>query len=236
MKLVLFDIDGTLVHTAGAGSRAFSLALEEVLGIPDGLREVRLDGQTDSLILRAALDGAGVPALPEPEMLERLSLRYVELLEEELQRPDGGYHVLEGVQDLLEILSADRGYVLGLATGNLEPGAWAKLRPGSLDRFFSFGGFGSDAVERWELIRIAIRRAGDRSGGRRPTEVFVVGDTPHDIRHGRKAGAKVVAVATGSYPREELARHAPDLLVSSFSPIEPVLDFFGGRSECGVQP
>jgi phosphoglycolate phosphatase len=231
MKLALFDIDGTLVHTAGAGSRAFSKALGEVLGIPNALRDLRLDGQTDSLILRAALERAGVFTFPEPEILTRLSLRYVELLEEELKRVDDGYRVLDGVEELLEILSLDRSFILGLATGNLESGAWAKLRPGSLDRFFDFGGFGSDAVERWELIRIAVERAADRAGGRLPAEVFVVGDTPNDIQHGHRAGAKVIAVATGSYSAKELALHSPDLLVTGLSPAEPVLDFLRGSPE-----
>jgi len=225
MKVALFDIDGTLINTDGVGSRAFSGALEAVLGIRDGLREIRLHGQTDFLILEMALSKAGRTPQIDPETSSELYRCYVELLEKELEKYPAGYVVLPGVRAILDALQSRPGeFAVGLATGNLELGAWAKLRPSGLDRYFGFGGFGSDSRERSELIRRAVERAEERAG-RKASQVFVIGDTPQDILHARKAGAKVVAVATGGHSYEELEQHAPDLLVEALEPIDPVLNF-----------
>ena len=229
MKVALFDIDGTLINTDGVGSRAFSGALEAVLGIRDGLKEIRLHGQTDFLILEMALAGAGRAPELDPEQSAVLYRRYVELLEKELERYPEGYIVLPGVRALLdELKSRSAEFSVGLATGNLEMGAWAKLRPAQLDRYFGFGGFGSDSRERSELILRAVERAEFRSG-RRAEQVFVIGDTPQDIIHARKAGAKVIAVATGGHSFEELEQHEPDLLVESLEPIGPIMAFLGAN-------
>ncbi len=224
MNLALFDIDGTLIQTGGAGKRAFGRAMEELLGVVDPLAEVRLDGKTDLLILQEALRNAGRESLSDAEQ-EALYRRYVCLLEAELEADAGSYSVLPGVRELLDELAQDEGVLVGLATGNLELGARAKLSPGDLNRFFEFGGFGSDSPDRTELIRTAVRRGRARNGGAEFRQVFVLGDTPQDILHGRAAGARVVAVATGNYPAEALAAYAPDLVVERFSPVEPVLRF-----------
>ncbi len=224
MNLVLFDIDGTLISTGGAGSRAFTRALHEVLGIPEALAEIRLDGQTDLLILEAVLRNAERSEQPDDAVTERLYRRYVRCLEEELVEGIGEYRVLRGVHELLGVLARD-GWLVGLATGNLEEGAWAKLRPGALDRHFLFGGFGSDARERCDLIRIAVERSRAYNRGLAPERVFVVGDTPSDILHGRRAGARVIAVASGGYSSTELFPFEPDLLVESLEPVRPILEF-----------
>ena len=224
MNLALFDIDGTLISTGGAGFRAFTRAVDEVLAIPEGLADVRLDGQTDFLILEAALRNAGRTQTLDANVTRLLYGRYVECLEEELARAAGEYRVLAGVPELLETLNR-RGWLVGLATGNLEEGAWAKLRPGALDRHFLFGGFGSDARERFELIGVAIERSRRYNQGLVPERIFVIGDTPSDILHGRRAGARVIGVATGGYSAPELAEFAPDLLVDALEPIGPVLAF-----------
>ncbi len=230
MKVTLFDIDGTLINTDGVGSRAFSGALEAVLGIRDGLREIRLHGQTDFLILEMALAKAGRAPQIDPETSAELYRCYVELLEKELEKYPAGYVVLPGVQAILEELQTRPGeFAVGLATGNLELGAWAKLRPSGLDRFFGFGGFGSDSRERSELILRAVERA-EAQTGRTASQVFVIGDTPQDIIHARKAGAKVIAVATGGHTHDELEQHNPDLLVEGLDPIGPVLNFLNESS------
>lgn len=231
MKLVLFDIDGTLISTGGAGFRAFTRALHEVLAIPEALENIRLDGQTDFLILEAALRNAGRPENPDGLVRDRLYRRYVECLEEELVLAEDSreYRVLRGVHELLEEL-ARGGWLVGLATGNLEEGAWAKLRPGALDRHFLFGGFGSDARERCDLVRVAIERSRRFNGGHLPHHTFVIGDTPSDIVHGRRAGACTIAVASGGYSSRELAEFDPDLLVDALEPIEPILEFLDART------
>ena len=230
MKLVLFDIDGTLVSTGGAGARAFTRALHEVLNIAEGLAEVRLDGQTDYRILEAALKNAGRLDVPGEAVRRRLYRRYVECLEEELAASPEGYRVFRGVPELLAEL-AQSGWLVGLATGNLVEGAWVKLRAGGLDRHFRFGGFGSDARERCDLIRVAVERSRDYNGSRHPRHVFVVGDTPADIEHGHRAGAQVIAVATGGYSSSELMQFQPDLLVDSLEPMEPILEFLDARTK-----
>ncbi|GAB4116218.1 MAG: HAD family hydrolase [Acidobacteriota bacterium] len=225
MNLVLFDIDGTLILTGGAGKRAFSRAMEEILGIADPLAQVRLDGKTDLLILQEALEKAGRGGTLPVTLEEALYRRYVSLLEAELEADAPNYSVLPGVVELLEELNRDDGVMVGLATGNLELGARTKLGPGNLNRFFEFGGFGSDSADRTELIRTAIRRGELRNQGRGFREVVVLGDTPQDIRHGRAAGARLVAVATGNYSAEALAACSPDLVVERLEPVEPVLRF-----------
>ncbi len=229
MKLVLFDIDGTLITTGGAGLRAFSRALSEVFQISEGLANVRLDGQTDYLILEAALRNAGRTDPPDSRLTKRLYRRYVECLEEELVEGAAEYRVLGGVPELIEALVRG-GWLVGLATGNLEEGAWAKLRPGTLDRHFLFGGFGSDARERCDLIRVAIERSRPYNQGLVPRHVVVIGDTPSDILHGRRAGARVIAVASGGYSSTELSSFAPDLLVDALEPIEPILEYLNEQS------
>jgi len=228
-KMVLFDIDGTLLNASGVGSRAFSKALETVLGIPDALRHIRLDGQTDFLILEKALEHAGRPPQIDPAMAMALYDAYVDFLHQELGRADSTYRVLGGVRELLEALNDQPDILLGLATGNLERGAWAKLKPGNLDRYFGFGGFGSDARERFELIRIAVERGRRLNDDAPPASVIVIGDTPQDIIHGHRAGAAVIAVATGGYSKTELNEYHPELVLDSLEPATPVLDFVAAR-------
>lgn len=226
MNLVLFDIDGTLITTGGAGSRAFSRAIESICGVSDGLKDVRLGGKTDYLILKEALQKAG--RQDEPELEEELFHEYVGLLKEELDRHQHEYRVLPGVLTLLERLDSDSRFILGLGTGNVEPGARAKLELGGLNRFFRFGGFGSDHLDRTELLVTAIQR-GLRTAFRDSFDrVFVVGDTPRDIFHGHEAGAAVLAVATGSYSSSELASCRPEKLLPNLEETDLIVEFLSG--------
>jgi phosphoglycolate phosphatase-like HAD superfamily hydrolase len=225
MKLVLFDIDGTLVNTGGAGYRALSRAIGSFVGVDDGLSGMSLDGKTDQLIVKEAFDLLGVEFESEFDAQTHIFEAYLVNLDEELERGKAKYRVLPGVRELVVHLSGDTDFILGLATGNIEAGARLKLENAGLNPFFRFGGFGSDSENRTELIRAGIRRGLARLREDDFESVYVVGDTIRDIVHGHEAGARVVAVATGSYSVEELKTNDPDLVVPDLTHSEEVLGF-----------
>jgi phosphoglycolate phosphatase-like HAD superfamily hydrolase len=150
-------------------------------------------------------------------------LLYLSFLGEELS--DGkGFRVLSGARELVSVLDRHQDFLVGLATGNIQEGARLKLDRAGLGSFFPFGGFASDSEDRTELTRIAVERAHDRADGE-VERVFVIGDTPRDIIHGKEAGAITVAVASGNYSLETLEGHQPDLALKSLAPIEPIMEF-----------
>ncbi len=211
MPLVLFDIDGTLLLTSGAGRRAIVAALGEEVGQVAGFDRVRFDGKTDPQIVAELLEAAGQPEPRESPRVHALCQRYVSLLAEELKRTTTRTTLMPGVASLLDHLEREKGVVLGLLTGNLEAGAALKLRSGGIDPLrFRVGAFGSDSAHRPDLPAIAARRA-EPFFGRRPTgsEVVIIGDTPADVACGSGIAARAVAVATGSYSTADLAACAP---------------------------
>jgi phosphoglycolate phosphatase-like HAD superfamily hydrolase len=200
--LYLFDIDGTLISGDGAGRRAFERACREVLGVEGALVGLRLDGMTDPLILEHVFTthlGRASTAAESRAVLET----YVRHLAPEIAT--SAYRVLDGVDEVLTFLEL-RGAAIGLATGNLEAGARIKLERGDLWRRFAFGGYGSDAGDRGELVRIGITRGLARLDGRRLAreEIFVIGDTPRDVAAAHAAGAWAIGVATGSHDVDAL--------------------------------
>lgn len=211
-EVYLFDIDGTLVSAGGAGRRAFVRAVADRCGrTPVTLDGLRLDGLTDRLIARKALEILGLPF--DDAVCDGLLERYVEFLKTEIHGP--GYAVLPGVVGTLEALRA-RGGLVGLCTGNLEEGARLKLGRGGLDRFFDWTasavfGFAADGEEREKLVLAALRRAAARLGRPvPPREVIVVGDTPRDVAAAHHAGCAVLGVATGRYGEAELRECGAD--------------------------
>ena len=199
--LYLFDIDGTLIGGDGSGRRAFERACAPILGVEHALAHIRLDGMTDPLILDAAFaEHAGrKPTAAEAELI---LTTYVEYLHDEVAQ--GLYHVKPAVDETLTWLE-ERRCVVGLATGNLEAGARIKLQRGDLWQRFPFGGFGSDAAERAELVRVGLRRGQERAGRTLAAdEMVVIGDTPKDVAAAHAAGARAVGVATGSHSVDEL--------------------------------
>jgi phosphoglycolate phosphatase-like HAD superfamily hydrolase len=205
MKLVLFDIDGTILWTDGAGRRAVYRAIEETFGAPapDGHE---FDGKTDPQIVRELMRRAGLEAQAVDDRLPRALERYVELLRVELDGADHRRNVLPGVHALLDALEARDDVVLGLLTGNVHEGARAKLTAVGIDPArFRVGAFGSDHADRPELPAIARERAQSLLGrafeGR---NVIVIGDTPADMRCGRAIGARAIGVATGRYSLDDL--------------------------------
>jgi phosphoglycolate phosphatase-like HAD superfamily hydrolase len=232
-RLVLLDVDGTLLLCAGAGRRSLERAVREHCGLYDpghpersggeaaaeskgDLAPLRLDGSTDRLIVRHALKLLGHEM--DDSSCDRILARYVEILEPELADP--GYHVLPGVAAALGALR-DGGVAHGLCTGNVREGARLKLRRGALDGFFEWGpeavgGFADDGEVRTRIVEAAMRRAAARYGPIPPAEVLVVGDTPLDVQAGHEAGCAVLGVATGRYGKEDLlaagANHAVETL------------------------
>ncbi|MHC4943395.1 MAG: HAD family hydrolase [Planctomycetota bacterium] len=207
----LFDLDGTLVLTGGAGLRAFDKAFKDCFQADGKIEIASPAGKTDPNILRHVCEhflGRTATSAEERTFFDR----YLECLVEDMRTTDR-YQVMPGIKALLEHLDRDDRCLLGLGTGNIEKGAEIKLRTGDLWRYFRFGGFGSDASERAGLLRKALERAEALlKGGERIRETYVIGDTPHDIQAGRSVGARTVGVATGPYDLDELKRAGADFL------------------------
>ncbi|HJL01134.1 MAG TPA: HAD hydrolase-like protein [Polyangiaceae bacterium LLY-WYZ-15_(1-7)] len=202
-SVLLFDVDGTLVNTGGAGRRAMAQAFGEVTGDATALDRIELGGMTDRLILREGLRAIGRPF--EEALFERIIAVYLGHLAEELPRSEG-YEVLPGVLEVVEALAVAGAHLaLGLGTGNVEKGAFLKLSRAGLDTRFAFGGFGDDAEDRGELIRHGAERGAAALG--QPLEacrVVVIGDTPRDVSAAAAIGATCVAVATGGHGADVL--------------------------------
>lgn len=205
MNLILFDIDGTLLWTDGAGRRAVGGAVTDEIGAPCPIDTYRLDGKTDPLIVRELLQLAGFPvAALDPARVASVCDRYLARLEQELAGPRAATKLFAGVEELLaalEPLEREGSALVGLLTGNLERGAKLKLKSAGLDPDrFAVGAYGSDSAVRSELPAIAAHRARARShrvfSGER---IVILGDTPADVECGRPVGARAIGVATGHY-------------------------------------
>ncbi len=220
MHLVLFDIDGTLLNSHGAGRRAMKRALLAVYGTAGDLDGYNMAGKTDRRIIHDVLVAAGLSADDIAARFPRYEAVYADMLEEEVarRRPTP----LPGARDLVVRLARREDVVLGLLTGNLPEGAYIKLRSAGFDpRLFVVTAFGDDALDRHELPPVAVARAHALTGHRfRGKEVVIVGDTPLDIACGREIGARSVAVATGPYSLEDLAPHGPDALLPGLADVE----------------
>ncbi len=200
--VLLFDIDGTLILTGGAGRRAMVGALARLHGRDDVFDGLSFAGMTDRAIIRHGL-GRVLPAVNETDIDGALDA-YVGLLEDELSRSDA-YRVLPGVRELLDRIRGLADIAIGLGTGNVRRGAFAKLARGGLDRDFDFGGFGCDAEDRVELLRAGARRGAEILGETLETcRVVVIGDTPKDVAAAKGLGATCIGVGTGGFTPEEL--------------------------------
>ena len=218
-KLVLFDIDGTLLLSAGAGRRAILAALAERVPHIAAVQGIRFDGKTDPQIVAEFLAAAGDPGPPDAAKVAALLDRYVAHLEQDLAVRGHHSRLMPGIPELLDALEADSAVVLGLLTGNVQAGARLKLRAARLDPArFVVGAFGSDHAERSALPPIAARRA-EPLFGRVPTgaEVVIIGDTPADVSCGACIGARAVAVATGGFSVEELRAAGAQTVFADFS-------------------
>lgn len=208
IKAVLFDIDGTLLYTGGAGAVAWQRAFEELYGIEADIEEHTHAGMTDpeitEVVFREVIGREGT----EEERAAAIAA-YLDKLGPAVEESTG-YEIKPGIEELLPRLTAE-GVLLGIVTGNIEAAAHLKLARGNLDRFFAFGGYGSDSRDRTELTRRAIERGGTVAGvPLDPAATIAVGDTPRDIKAGHGAGIRVLGVATGRYGVEELQHSGAD--------------------------
>ena len=223
-RLVLFDIDGTLLWTDGAGRRAIHRALIEIFG-ETGPADHRFDGKTDPQIVRELMRVVGHEDEHIDARMQELFARYVICLREELRDPEHRALPLPGVTDLLAVLHMRNDVTLGLLTGNLVEGARAKLEAVGIDpEIFAIGAFGSDNEFRPELPAIAQRRASEILGIEVPgRHVVVIGDTPADVECGRDIGARAIGVATGRYSTEELAAYGAAAVFSDLTDTNAVV-------------
>jgi phosphoglycolate phosphatase len=197
--LLLFDIDGTLLLSGGAGARAIDRACRERLGLDDAFAGISPDGKTDPMLFNEVLIRNGLNL--DPELVADLTARYIRHFPEEMAAAPGA-HLLPGVVETLEAVNGLPDVALGLLTGNLEPTAWLKLEHFGLERFFTFGAFGSDDGQRERLVPIAVARAEkllSRPVGCGP-HVVVIGDTPRDVACALANQATAVGVASHRYP------------------------------------
>lgn len=217
IRLVLFDIDGTLVHTGGAGTKAFSQTFASIFGLKHGAERMKFAGRTDVSLVREFFKIHGVPE--SAENFRQFFENYVFWLEHIVAQSAGGEcaGVIGFIEDLLALPEPP---MLGLLTGNIRLGAEIKLRRFGLWDFFVMGGFADDHEDRNHIAVAALAR------GRRvldaqlqPQEIVVIGDTPFDVRCGKFIGAKTLAVATGGAKFEELKKHDADWTVESLAQI-----------------
>lgn len=213
IKGILFDIDGTLLTTGGAGAAAWSKAFVEVHGVPVDIERTTESGMTDSEVAAVSLRSI-LSREPDTDDIEEVREVYLENLPDAVARSQR-YRLSPGIVKCLERLST-AGYLLGLTTGNIEPAGRIKLERGDLNRFFSFGGFGSDSNVRSELTLRGVERGIEASRGQFSIDDFIsVGDTPRDVEAGHAIGIRVVGVATGHFPANELESAGADWVLET---------------------
>lgn len=213
MKLLLFDIDGTLLRVAETGRQILTEALEGVIGRSVSTDGIRFSGRTDLPIIREVLINSGCSKEEADHLLPDATRAYRDLGIDLLSEP-GSVRVLPGAAELLRALSDRDDVLLGLLTGNIREMAYAKLRAAQLEKYFSFGAFGSDHEERRMLPPVALKHAETHAGRSfRGKDIVIIGDTEYDVLCGREMGVFAVAVATGRFDRTYLSAYEPDLLL-----------------------
>ncbi len=218
-RLVLFDIDRTLIGRSQCHHDAFSYAFKKVYGVDVDIRIINYGGMTDPDIAIQVLKKIG---LSEDEIIPKLNMcmnTIVDHFQKNVHKDK--IPILPGVKELLGLLEGN-GILLGLITGNLEPVAWGKLESIKIAHYFKLGGFGSDNINRTELVKIAIKKARDNFNFNGTT--FAIGDTPRDIKAGFEANAKTIGVATGTYSTRELKNYGADFVFENLKDKERIWD------------
>jgi len=226
--LLLWDIDGTLIVSGGASVRALRLALQRTFGVDGPLDDIDFGGRTDPWIVRQVFRKFALPE--DPDNVARYLDTYFTLLPAELANPQA--RVLPGVREILSAVRAHGLIAQGLLTGNMRRGAQLKLEHHGIWPFFEFGAFADDSEHRNELGPHAVRRALERHGVNfAADDVWIIGDTPHDIACGKAIGARTLAVATGGSSLEVLRTHAPTAALPDLSDTTAILRLIESRAE-----
>jgi phosphoglycolate phosphatase len=227
--LLLFDIDGTLILTGGAGYRAIKHAVEVTLGVQQALDGIPVAGRTDSIILRDAVRAIDGRELTDP-LRDRIRETYMGTLRAEIERVRGGPGVLPGVRQLLSRLAGDPAYHVALLTGNFSQTAEIKLGYFDLWQHFAWGAFGEDAVDRNDLLPVAMARYRGRTGHDiASSDVVIIGDTPNDVEVARVGRARSVGVATGQFDRQALLAAGADVVFHDLSDVDEVMRVFQNK-------
>jgi phosphoglycolate phosphatase-like HAD superfamily hydrolase len=216
VKLLLFDIDQTLINTGGAGIRALNRACQKLLSVEHAMEGITPHGKTDPAIVREIILTRLGSTSSCDSHLESILEAYLSFLREEVWLSTA-YRVLPGILEILQEMATRPDVMLGLATGNMEVGARIKLERGGLNPYFSFGGFGSDSESRAALVRKGAEAAARKCGSAiQAGDVFVIGDTPRDIEAGKDAGFRTVGVGTGSYSPDQLLESGATFAIADF--------------------
>ncbi|MEN3044723.1 MAG: HAD hydrolase-like protein [Candidatus Hydrothermales bacterium] len=228
--MLLFDIDGTLIYSGGAGIRSIEKSFIKLYGLKNAMENISPDGKTDPLIIEEVfLDKLNrKPSLDE---VKRVLAVYLENLKVEIYNEK--YKVFEGVIDFLEWAQKTEKFILGLATGNLEEGAKIKLKPSGLLRYFEFGGYASDSPERSEILKRAYERGNQIAirGKFKIKEVFVIGDTPRDILAAKRAGFLSIGMALFNHSKKELLKAGANYAFESYKELKKFLSQYISSSE-----
>jgi phosphoglycolate phosphatase len=218
--VVLFDIDETLVHTGGSGGRSWKMAFDDLYGIPADIGAHTSAGETDPQVARATFKGV-LHREPTTDELSHLYSRYLMHLADDIVVSEQ-YRVLPGAEQTL-IRLGEVGVILGIVSGAMEGAARTKLVPANLNRYFLFGSYGSDSPDRAELTTIAVEKAARLHDELTPAQVFVIGDTPHDLDAAHAAGAVAVGVASGKFSVDQLTQAGADHVLASLEETFPGL-------------
>lgn len=221
-RLILFDIDGTLISAGGAGTRSMNLAFETLFGIPDAFAGISMAGKTDPEIMKEGLKLHGLPYMDGN--LTNMKEHYLRFLTSEINNPLRA--LKPGIREALDVLVRAKA-PLGLLTGNLEKGAVIKLSAVGIYGHFLDGAFGSDDEDRDRLLPIAVAKFRARGFSFSAADCVVIGDTPRDVRCAKVHGARCIAVATGPYSREDLLKTDADLVLDSLGETEKWLGLAG---------
>jgi len=220
-KLVLFDIDGTLLESGNTLHRlAFSNAFKRVFNVDASIDIIKHTGKTDRQIIIEILKKKGIEESAVREKIEEIMKEIVDFFEDRVENEN--FVVLDGVRKLLKYLD-DNKILMGLVTGNLEAVANGKMKRANLDNYFKVGGFGSDDENRANLVKMVIEKAENNFDFKFDNNVFLVGDTPRDILAGKEARVKTIAVATGDYTEDDLSKEKPDFILKDLTQKEEVL-------------
>jgi phosphoglycolate phosphatase len=218
-KLILFDVDHTLMDVGDSHKKVFASAFKKVLNVYVDYKNWEFHGVSDLFIIQEIMDRNGIKK--DPKKIQKI----IEVMIKDFERENLGHAVLlSGVNEILNKLGKDKQMIIGLVTGNLEKIAYMKLKHFKIEEFFILGGFGDISTIRSDLVKFAVKKAEFFHGKIDKKDVFIIGDTIHDIKAAKDAGVKVIAVATGAYPKEQLSKLKPDYLVDNLKDTEKIID------------